>query len=322
MNNILISGSGYAVAGQRITNDDLAQVVDTSNQWIVTRTGIHSRYVSTDENTSQLAYRAAVKAIENSGIDKNEIDLIIVATMTADNFTPSTACLVQDMLGLNGNHVMAFDVNAACSGFLYAAHIAAAMLGQYKCALVIGAETLSKLVDWTDRNTCVLFGDGAGAFVMQAADSEKQLYFYAQSIGDSSGTLQAAALPMHPALQNTEKTFGYLQMDGNEVFRFAIRAMEQAIAEALTMAGRTIDEIDLIIPHQANMRIISHVARRMKLPLERFFTNLADFGNTSAASIPIAFAQAHEQGLLKQGMKIILVGFGGGFTYGSAYLEL
>ena len=322
MINIEITGSGYAVPEHCVTNADLEKTVDTSDEWITTRTGIKTRYISERENTSQLGYRAACKAIENAAIDKNEIDLIIVATMTGDNITPSTACLIQEKLGLNGNHVMAFDVNAACSGFIYAMHIAASMLGQYRCALVIGAETLSKIIDWTDRSTCVLFGDGAGAVIMKNSAGGGKMSFFAQSIGDNGGTLYAEGAPLHPVLINGEKSYGYLKMNGNEVFRFAVSAIEDSINKVLAENNISREDIDLIIPHQANRRIIAFVSRKMGIPMEKFYINLDKFGNTSAASVAIALAQAQEEGLLKKGMKIILTGFGAGFTYGAVYMEL
>lgn len=322
MKDVKIIGSGYAKAEHCITNFDLEKVIDTNDEWITTRTGISSRYVSSKENTSDLGYRAALNAIANAKIDVKEIDLIIIATMTPDHFTPSTACLIQEKLGLNECHVMAFDVNAACSGFLYAMYIASSMLQDYQCALVIGAETLSKLIDWQDRNTCVLFGDGAGAMILRKQQNDNVMEYYAQSIGDSKGTLQADGIALHEPLKNTERTFGYLQMDGSEVFRFAIKAMENATREVLAKANKTIEDIDLIIPHQANLRIIKSVAKRMKLEEDKFYVNLDKFGNTSAASVAIAFAQAYEEGKLRSGMKIVLVGFGAGFTYAASYIEL
>lgn len=321
MKTIQLSGCGYAVAEHCISNDDLSKVVDTSDEWITSRTGIRTRYISEKENTSELGYRAALKAIEDANIQKEEIDLIIVATMTPDHFTPSTACLIQEKLGLNGQHVMAFDLNAACSGFLYAMHVATSMLGQYRCALVIGAETLSKVVDWSDRNTCVLFGDGAGAAVLKE-DRYKKVTFFAQSIGDAKGILKAQGITMNAPLTNTNKEYGYLQMDGAEVFRFAIKAMADGIHQVLKQANQSLEEIDLIIPHQANLRIIKSVAKRMKLEEDKFYVNLDRFGNTSAASVAIALAQAKEEGKLQSGMKIVLVGFGAGFTYAASYLEI
>lgn len=317
MKNIKIKGYGYAKAEKYVTNQDLSKIVDTSDEWIIERTGIKTRYISEKETTSELAYRAAKHAIENAGINKNEIDLIIVATTTPDNFTPSTACLLQEKLGLNGQHIMAFDLNAACSGFLYAMHTACALLNQYKCALIVGAEVLSKIINWKDRNTCVLFGDGAGALIIKKEETLNNIEFYANAIGDSKGILKAEGISMEQT-----KTFGYLKMDGKEVFRFAVKAMEEAMRKVLEQANVNINEIDLIIPHQANIRIIKYVAKHMKLDENRFFINLDQFGNTSSASVAIALAQAKELGKIHEGMKIVLVGFGAGFTYAASYIEL
>lgn len=317
MKNIKIKGYGYAKAEKYVTNRDLSKIVDTSDEWIIERTGIKTRYISENENTSELAYRAAKDAIENASINKNEIDLIIVATTTPDNFTPSTACLLQEKLGLNGQHIMAFDLNAACSGFLYAMHTACALLNQYKCALVVGAEVLSKIINWKDRNTCVLFGDGAGALIIERQETLNTIEFYANAIGDAKGILKAEGISMEQS-----KTFGYLKMDGKEVFRFAVKAMEEAMLKVLEQANVNINEIDLIIPHQANIRIIKYVAKHMKLDENRFFINLDQFGNTSSASVAIALAQAKELGKIHEGMKVLLVGFGAGFTYAASYIEL
>lgn len=322
MKDMTLIGCGYAVPEHCICNSDLESVVDTNDEWIIQRTGIESRYVSSQENTSDLGYRAALAAIANANIDVKSVDLILVATATPDCITPSCGCLIQEKLGLNDCHVMAFDINAACSGFLYAMHVASCMLGQYQCALVIGSETLSKIIDWTDRNTCVLFGDGAGAAILRYEPSDLQYEYYAQSIGDNKGVLRAEGIPMHAPLENVDKNFGYLQMDGTEVFRFAVKAMEDGIIKVLAQANKTMNDVDLIIPHQANIRIIRNVAKRMKLTEDKFYINLNKFGNTSAASVAIALAQAYEEGIVHKGMKILLVGFGAGFTYAASYLEL
>ena len=323
MKAIELIGSGYIYPDTCITNDDLSQIVDTTDEWISTRTGIKTRYISTKKNTSDLAVEAARKAIISSGINPKEIDLIICATATSDQIMPSTACLIQEKLDLNNQPVMAFDVNAACSGFVYALQIASSLLTQYNCALVIGAETLSKIVDWRDRNTCVLFGDGAGAVLLKASTEEKQLVHFARSIGDNSGILEVQGLSLLQELGNQEEhSIGYLSMDGKEVFRFAISAMQEAIEEVSVKKGISLEEVDVIIPHQANIRIIAHVAKKLKIPLEKFYLNLEEFGNTSAASIAMALAQAIEKEVVGKGMKIILVGFGAGFTYAATLIEL
>ena len=320
MENVEIIGVGYAQAQQKVTNLDLSKVVDTNDEWIQKRTGIESRYITKTENTSDLALRASLCAIKDAHIDRKEIDLILCTTTTPDCLTPSTACLVQEKLGLNDSAVMAFDINAACSGFVYGLQIASYMLKQYKCALVIGAETLSKILDWSDRSTCVLFGDGAGAAILKASTT-KQMAFFGQSKGDAKGLLQLKGWPIAPLLQNKKSVHSYLKMDGKEVFRFALDAMQKSIYMLLERENIDLEDIDLWIPHQANIRIIQHVAKRIGLPLDKVYTNLQEYGNTSAASIAIALADAKEKGVLKEGMKVLLVGFGAGLTYGAVYIE-
>lgn len=319
MNQIKILGSGIAKANQKITNFDLEKRVDTSDEWIVQRTGISSRYVSVGENTSDLAVRAALQAIDNAQIQKEDIDVIIVATMTPDCMTPSTACLVQAKLGLNDYPILAFDLNAACSGFLYAFQVASDLLNRYQNILMIGSETLSKMIDWNDRSTCVLFGDGAGAVIMSRGQSK--LYHYANSEGDLNGVLKAEGLPLIEHLENHQPIQSFLTMQGNDVFRFAVRVLKESIEQVLELAQLSIDEIDLIIPHQANLRIINHVAKKMKVDISKFYVNLQDYGNTSAASIPIAYALARQEGLIDEHKRIILVGFGSGLTYGATLID-
>ena len=319
MNKIKILGSGYAKGKKRVTNTDLEKRVDTSDEWIVQRTGISARYISEDENTSDLGYRAALKAIENAHIDAHEIDAIIVATMTPDHFTPSTGCLIQEKLGLNDKQMFAFDINAACSGFLYAFQIASALLERFEKILIIGSETLSKIIDWDDRSTCVLFGDGAGALIMSKGDNT--VYHYADSEGDNQEVLIAKGLPLTRDLNHQMNSPIYLAMQGQEVFRFAIRVMKESIEKVLQQANLTIDDIDLIIPHQANYRIIAHVAKKMKVDISKFYININEFANTSSATVPIAYAMADEEGIIKEDSKIILVGFGGGLTYGATLID-
>ena len=317
-----IVGSGYALGKECITNEDFEKILDTSDEWITTRTGIKTRRVSPDENSSDLGYRAACMAIENANIKKEEIDLIIVATITPDNITPSCACLIQDKLGLNEQTIMAFDISAACTGFVYALQSAAYMLSDYTCALIIGVDVNSKIMDYSDRNTSILFGDGAGAVVMKTQDCANEMYHYANSSGDHEGFLIGSGLSLPHPLRNGNREIGFLKQNGSEVFRFAVRALEEAVVEVLKKAGKTLDEVDYIIPHQANIRIIRNVAKRMKLSEDMFYTNLSHYGNTSGGSIPIALAEAMEKKIVKPGMKIIMVGFGGGFTYAASYIEL
>ncbi|MDQ0359758.1 beta-ketoacyl-ACP synthase III [Breznakia pachnodae] len=322
MKNRKILGSGYAVGKEIVSNEDFEKILDTSDEWISSRTGIKTRRVSPDENSSDLGYRAALMAIEEANISKEDIDLIIVATITPDNITPSCASLIQDKLGLNEQTIMAFDMSAACTGFVYALQTASYMLSDYKCALVIGVDVNSKLMDYTDRNTSILFGDGAGAVIMKQENCNNVMYHYANSTGDHEGFLQGSGLVLPKPLQNGSREVGFLKQNGSEVFRFAVKALEEAVIEVLKKAGKDLDEIDYIIPHQANIRIIRNVAKRMKLSDDKFYTNLDKYGNTSGGSIPIALAEAMKENIIKPGMKIIMVGFGGGFTYAASYIEL
>ncbi len=324
MNTMELLGCGYAHPKHYIDNHHLESIIDTSDEWIVQRTGIHARYVATtEETTSVLAAQAAQRAIEDAGIDRSAISLLIVATLTGDQPMPSTACLVQEQLGMMDQRMMAFDINAACSGFLYSLQCACAMLKEDECALVIGAENLSKIIDWKDRGTCILFGDGAGAAVLRKSAQGKPMWHFAQSKGDPKRVLDIPGKTLSdiPCV-NVDENYRYLSMDGKEVFRFAVGAMEEAIHQVLEQSPWRIEDIDLIIPHQANVRILANVARHMKLSLDRFYINLDRFGNTSAASVPIALAQAKAEGRLQKGMKIILVGFGGGLTYAASLMEI
>lgn len=313
-----ILGFGKAVPRKIVTNDDLSKFVETSDEWIFQRTGIRERRIS-DENTSELAYRSAVDAIKNSNIDKNEIDLIVCATMTPDNFTPSVACMVQEKLGL-GDNVTAFDVNAACTGFVYALKIVASMLNTYhKKALIIGCETLSKIINFEDRNTCVLFGDGAGAIVVEK--DEKNEEFYTCSLGNDKDLI-AENVEMNFEMKNKVLKSGFLKMNGKEIFKFAINVIEKSIDNILDRTNLKLEDIKLIIPHQANQRIISNVAKKFNISNDKFFVNLEKYGNTSAASIPMALCEAFETKKITKGDKVILVGFGGGLTWGSTIIEI
>lgn len=325
MNCAKISGFGYAKAQRRVSNEELSTFVDTNHDWIVSRTGIESRYVSEHENTSDLGARAAHNAIKHAHIDPSDIDLIICATFTPDYTTPSTACMIQGKLGLNEQHVMAFDINAACSGFLYGLQSAHAMIacGQAHTALVIGAETISKQLDWKDRNTCIIFGDGAGAVVLEndKTDKKRMLHF-AGSRGDMEGIIHSDA-PLPRALFSEQSYLpSYVHMEGNATFRFAVKAMQESMEDVLSQAGVTMQDIDWIVPHQANSRIIQNVCRRCNIDMEHVYMNIHEYGNTSAASIPLALGEMSEKGLLKEGMKIVLSGFGAGFTWAGAYIEL
>lgn len=320
MNQIKILGTGLAKAKNKITNHDLVQRVDTTDEWIVQRTGISSRYISEDENTSDLGYRAAMQAIANAHIEKESIEAIIVATMTPDCITPSTACIIQQKLGLTKKpSFLAIDINAACSGFLYAFQLASELFNRYSRILVIGSETLSKIIDWNDRSTCVLFGDGAGAMIIEKGKTN--VYHFSNSIGDENQALHASNLPLTKSLQNQEMSAYYLTMQGNDVFRFAVKVLKEAIEKVLEEAKLSIEDIDMIIPHQANARIIAHVAKKMKIDMSKFYMNLQEFGNTSAASIPLAFANAMADGVIDEKSTVIMVGFGSGLAYGASLID-
>lgn len=318
-----IMGTGSYVPERILTNDDLAKIVDTNDEWITTRTGIRERRIaSDDEATSDLAFKAAEKAIIDAGIDKNEIELIIVATMTQDHLTPSTAALVQDKLGIKA---AAFDVSAACTGFIYGftAGYSFIKAGIYKKVLVIGAETMSRVTDWEDRGTCILFGDGAGAVVL--GEVETGGFLASHLAADGSGACElivpAGGSRKAATTETIENREVYLKMNGREVFKFAVKAFPESVENVLTQQNLTADDIDIFIPHQANVRIIEAIAKRFKQPLDKFFVNLHKYGNTSGASIPIALDEASKEGRFKKGDKIVATGFGGGLTYGSILFE-
>lgn len=314
MQSIKILGTGYSVPAKKLTNFDLEKQVETSDEWIITRTGIKERRIAESETTLSMSLEASKTAIKNSKIDKKDIGLIIVATITPDNFTPATACLLQEQLGLNGTQVMAFDINAACSGFVYALEVAKNMLPGLPCkyALVVGAETLSKITDFTDRTTCILFGDGAGAAIVESKEGVYHSYHNAR------GNWEALNCP---GVQVKNQVPMYLSMLGTDVFKFAVEAIPQSMNEVLKGANLTLDDIDYVVCHQANSRIIGNVCKRYKSDFNKFYVNIDKYGNTSAASIPLALAEMDEKGLLKEGMKLILVGFGGGLTWGAVLLE-
>lgn len=319
-----ILGVGYAVPANKVSNDDLAQVIATSDAWITERTGIKTRYLSITENTSDLAVRAALSAITDARIDPHLIDCIIVATFTPDAMMPCTAALVQAKLHLAHQQMMVFDLNGACSGFLLALQTVDALIQSHQVttALIIGAETLSKILDYSDRSTAVLFGDGAGAFIVGLGQKEIPWVHFVNTEGDLNQTLTTDGLALNASLHNIQGHTPYLRMKGQAVFRFAIKAIEDTINQILSKSGKNITEIDLIIPHQANARILRHVADKLQFPISKFVINMDEFGNTSSASIPIAYAQAKAQGLIHQEMTILLVGFGAGLIWAGTLIEL
>ena len=318
---IRILGTGSFLPEKSVTNDELAQVMDTSDEWISSRTGIRSRHISVGDTTASMAVKAAKKALEDGGVKPEELDHIFVATVSGDHATPSTSCEVQSALG--AKNAVCMDVNAACSGFLYGMHIAEAFIrsGIYRNALVIGSETMSKIIDWTDRSTCVLFGDGAGAAVLAGTEEPGILSQIVGSNGGKWEVLECQGRPNENPLNKEERKPGYLTMNGQEVFKFAVKTVPVCVEEALEKAGVAADEVKYFLLHQANKRIIQSVAKRLGQPEEKFPMNLDQCGNTSAASLPILLAQMDEQGLLQRGDKLVLSGFGAGLTWGACLLE-
>lgn len=297
-------------------------MIDTDEQWIVSRTGIRERRIAADDEfTVDLAEKASRQAIEDAGIEYNDIDLIVVATTTADQVFPSTACLLQHRLGIVG--CPAFDVQAVCTGFIYALGIVDQFVktGASRCALVVGAETFSRIIDWTDRRTCVLFGDGAGAVVVQADDKPGVLSTHLHSDGKYRDLL-CVPVGVSRNFSKVQAGTAYTTMEGGEVFRWAVTAMSDIIDETMTANGMSKDEIDWLIPHQANTRIIDAVGKRAQIPKEKVVVTVSEHGNTSAASVPLALNQAMRDGRIQPGQHILLEGFGGGFTWGSALIKM
>jgi len=319
-----ILGVGMHVPEKVLTNRDLEAMVDTSDEWIVSRTGIRERRIaSRDQASSDLAYEASLKALERAGIAAEDLDLILVATITPDMAFPATACILQDKLG--ARKAAAFDLSAACSGFIYGLAAASSFIstGMYKYVLVVGAECLSRITDYEDRNTCILFGDGAGAAVLGPVREGAGFRSFVLGADGSGGDLLklpagGSRLPITGEV--LAQRLQYLKMAGRDVFKFAVRVMGNSANEALEKAGLSREDIDLLVPHQANMRIIQAALERLGLEPEKCAVNLDRYGNVSAASIPIALAEAVETGRVKSGDRLLLVGFGGGLTYGACVL--
>ena len=320
-----ITGTGSALPEKVLTNLDLEKMVDTTDEWIVARTGIRERRIAAEgEYTSTFAALAAQRALDAAGVSAEEIDLIVVGTLTPDFPFPATACIVQQ--AIKASNAVCFDLSAACSGFIYALATAEKFIasGQVKKALVIGAEVLSRIVDWTDRNTCLLFGDGAGAVVLEATEGESGvLSTHMHSDGNYWEILyQKGAGSRYPATHsNVDDKMVYLTMQGNEVFKLAVRAMGEVCQEALEANGLSADQVKLFIPHQANQRIVDSVGKRLGITDERAFVNLDRYGNTSAASIPIALDEAVRAGRLTEGDILLLTAFGGGLTWGASAIR-
>jgi 3-oxoacyl-[acyl-carrier-protein] synthase-3 len=320
-----VVGWGKSVPRRVLTNDDLSRMVDTSDEWIRTRTGIRERHLAEDgETTSGMAIQAARRALEVAELKPAQLDLIIVATVTPDHLFPATACLVQDALG--ATHAAAFDLSAGCSGFVYGLSVAAHLLsaGAYQTAVVVGAETLSRITDWTDRATCVLFGDGAGAVVLQAGENQGGVLAAVLGADGSGGDvlqLPAGGSRMPASHQTVAEGLHFLRMRGREIYRFAVRAIPAATRAVLEKAGLSLADLNLLIPHQANQRIIDAAARALDLPPEMVCSNLERYGNTSAASIPIALSEAAEAGRIHPGDLVVCVGFGAGLTWGATAIR-
>ncbi|MBU3110541.1 beta-ketoacyl-ACP synthase III [Clostridium lacusfryxellense] len=322
MNEVQIIGTGSYAPLNIMTNQQLAEIVDTSDEWIVSMTGIKERHISQGENTSDLATKAALSALKDAGIKPEDIDLIILASTSPDQFVPSTACIVQGNIG--AVNAMAFDISAACTGFIFALNIAMQFLrtGKSKKALIIGAEVLSKIVDWTDRNTCVLFGDGAGATVLEAGIKKGIISINSASEGQKGGALTCPTVDVKNTFTKGNENFkATISMDGKEIFKFAVKTIASSISQILDENDCTLDDIKYVVCHQANFRIIEFVVRKLKADKDKFFVNLDRYGNTSAASIAIALDEMNKNNLLTAGDKIILVGFGGGLTYGASLIE-
>jgi 3-oxoacyl-[acyl-carrier-protein] synthase III len=325
MPNAHITGWGIAVPEKVLTNDDLSKIVDTNDEWIRSHSGIRERHVAAEGQTSAtLGAEASVKALALANIAPGDVDLIICSTSTPEHIFPATACLIQDSIG--AEKAGAFDLLAACSGFIYALNMAAQAIktGSVKTALIIGTETLSRVVNWQDRNTCILFGDGAGAFVLQASDKPGGILSGVMHSDGSGGdllTIPAGGSKLPSSEATLRAGLHFVHMDGREVFRFATRVMASATHEAVAASGLTINDISIVIPHQANYRIIEAAARGLKLPMDKFMVNIERYGNTSTASIPIATVEAVEKGRLKSGDKLVFVGFGAGLTWGALAAE-
>lgn len=320
-----VAGTGAYLPDRILTNDDLSRMVDTSDEWIRTRTGMRERHLARDnEVTSDMGAEAARRALAAAGVDATEVDLIVVATCTPDMMLPSTACSVQQKIG--ASRAFCFDLSAACSGFLYAVEAVRGMIaaGQYRTGLVIGAEKMSCVTDWQDRSTCVLFGDGAGAVVLRAAQRGQGIL--ASAMGSDGALGDLLKIPgggsVTPAsAQSVQDRLHFIKMGGNQVFKHAVICMSEAGQKVLDKAGLALSQVDWVIPHQANMRIVTAIAERVGFPMEKVITNLERVGNISAASIPVALDEAVRDGRIRRGQMLLFVAFGGGFTWGAMALE-
>lgn len=322
-NSIVISGTGSYVPEKVLTNNDLSEFLDTSDEWIFERSGIRRRHIAADgEAASDMALHASRNALEMAGIDASQIDLVVVTTVNPDMAFPSTACLLQAKLGIR-NNIPCFDLSAACSGFVYGVEVATRMMqsGMYKNALVVSSEKMSSIVDWQDRSTCVLFGDGAGAVVLCASDAENIGIVGTVLGADGSDTamlcMPAGGSLLPTSAETVEKRLHFVRMDGKEVFKHAVKIMQEKALEVLDRCGVSSEQVSLLIPHQANTRIIQSVAKRLNIPSEKVYVNIENYANTSSASIPIALDEAMRGGRIKRGDYVLFVSFGAGLTWGA-----
>lgn len=319
--SIKIIGTGSALPERIVTNEDLAEMVETSDQWIRERTGIGSRHISTGETVAELSAAACEKALADAGRSAEEVDLLLVATCSPESGVPCVACQVQGIIG--AANAVAFDLNAACSGFLFALHTAWAYLEAGICrnALIVGAEVLSKLVDWTDRGTCILFGDGAGAVLAERGEKGKVFKFVQHSDGSRGGALTCDTRQLKNPYVEMPLQSPWIQMDGREIFAFAVRRVPECIEDALSQAGITADDVDMFVLHQANYRIIESIAKRLKQDIKKFPVNLDRVGNMSSATIPVLLDELKRDGRLKDGMNVVMSGFGAGLTWGACVMK-
>lgn len=315
-----IIGTGSCAPENIVTNDDLAKIVETNDEWIRTRTGIRERRVTVDQGTSDLAVTAAMRALENAGVKPEELDIIVMATSSSDCLFPSGACDVQGAIG--AVRATAFDISAACTGFVFALNTVHSFLkaGIYKTGLVIGADVLSKMTDWSDRGTCILFGDGAGAAVVRAEETGL-VHMVMGSDGTRGNVLACKSRSLGNFVNGVTPEPGYMTMDGQEVFKFAVKKVPECILQVLEESGTDIQDIKYFVLHQANARIFESVAKRLKMPIEKFPMNIDRYGNTSAASVPIMLDELNRAGKLERGDKLVFAGFGGGLTWGATLVE-
>ncbi|MFV0499269.1 MAG: beta-ketoacyl-ACP synthase III [Bacilli bacterium] len=315
MFNVKISDVGHYVPDNVVSNIDLEKYVDTNDEWIYTRTGIKNRRISLEENTTDLAYKAV------KDLDLEDVDLIVFASFTPDKLAPHSAAILKKKLGINASTCL--DLNVGCTGYIYALKVALSMLqiGLHKKALVVGSEVISKVLDWKDRSTCVLFGDGAGAMVLEKSDEAKFYSIYTNSIDDIDNSLYVDGVENSNFMKKGDVSNQVVKMDGTKVFKFATKAVSDGIENALIQSKLTLDDVSYIVPHQANERIIKNVSKGKKIPLNKFYLNIDSYGNTSSASIPIAFSEAVKKGIIKRNDKIMFVGFGAGLTWGSTIFK-